>query len=326
MSIDKRILNLSYSSLLTLHSCPRRFQLYKLQSAPESEIDESSSITFAYGHMVGTGIQDILEHKNEDVVLFNAFCAWPLDLFSENTKQNKSFFAAWIALRQFFSMRANGYLSGYELVYYQGKPANELSFSISLPDQFIYRGYVDAVLQHEETGEVLVLECKTTAAANVNPATYKNSAQAIGYSIVLDAIFPTLSSYKVLYLVYQSKAESFVQLPFEKSYYQRALWIKELLLDIEVIKLYENEDIYPMRGENCFTFFRECDYYQTCTLSTKHLIKPLTQEQEAKIDLELDKFQIRITLEDLIVAQLAKDSAVAVPALTSDILEGDVLL
>lgn len=325
MSIDKRILNLSYSSLLTLHSCPRKFQLYKLQSAPESEQDDSSSITFAYGHMVGTGIQDILEHKTEDAVLFNAFLNWPLDLYLENTKQNKSFFAAWVALRQFMSMRENGYLEGYELVYYQGKPANELSFSISLPDNFIYRGFVDAVLQHAITGEVIVLECKTTAATSVNPATYKNSAQAIGYSIVLDAIFPELSSYKVLYLVYQAKAESYVQLPFEKSYYQRALWIQELLLDVELIKMYEGAGIYPMHGESCFTYFRECDYYTTCTLSTKHLTKPLTAEQEVKMDEELEKFQVRISLEDLIVAQLAKDNRVESGANISQNTE-DILL
>lgn len=306
--IDKRILNLSYSSLLTLHSCPRKFQLYKLGSVPESEVDVSSSVTFAYGRAVGTGIQDILEGKTEDQALLSAFLNWDVDLFAENTKQGKSFFSAWTAIRQFSHMRLNGYLDGYELVRYEGKPANELSFSIALPDGFIYRGFVDAVLQHKDSGEVLVLECKTSSATNVNPAQYKNSAQAIGYSIVLDAIFPTLSSYKVLYLVYQSKAAEYIQLPFEKSYYQRALWIRELLLDIEMIKLYESSTIYPMHGESCYSFFKECEYYTTCTLSTHHLTKPLTSEQEEKIDRELDKYQIRISIEDLIRAQLAKES------------------
>lgn len=308
-TIDKRIRNLSYSSLLTLHSCPRKYQLYKLGSTTgEQQEDKPGSITFAYGHLVGTGIQELLEGKTLNQTILNAFANWSCDIFDENPKQNKSFWSGIHALRQFSHMRANGYLDGYELVYYDGKPACELSFAIELPDGFVYRGFVDAVLQHESTGEIIVLECKTTGLANVNPATYKNSAQAIGYSIVLDAMFPTLSSYKVLYLIYLSKQEEFIQLPFDKSYYQRALWIQELLLDIEMIKLYESQSIFPMHGESCYSFFRECEYYQVCTLSTKHLTNPLTAEQEEKMDEDLNAFQIRITLSDLINAQIAKEN------------------
>ena len=225
MQIDKRILNLSYSSLLTLHSCPRKFQLYRLNATVEQPEDIPGSITFAYGHSVGEGIQHILTGLSWEQTLFKLFTAWEVDLLADNPKQNKSFWGAVFAVKQFHSLYSNGYLEGYELVHYQGIPATELSFAIHLPDGFIYRGFVDAVLQHTTTGEVLVLECKTTNATSVNPAQYKNSAQAIGYSIVLDAIFPTLSAYKVLYLVYQTKSESYVQLPFDKSYYSRALWI-----------------------------------------------------------------------------------------------------
>lgn len=312
MSIsDPRINSLSYSSLLTLHSCPRKFQLYKL-GASEDVYDDvaKSSLTFAYGHLVGTGIQDILEGKSFDTVIWNAFLAWGTDdLLDENPKQNKSFFGGIVALQQFDWMRKSGYLKGYQLAYYEGKPACELSFAILLPDGFIYRGFVDAVLQHESSGEVIVLECKTTGSATVNPATYKNSAQAIGYSIVLDAIFPSLSSYKVEYLVYQAKSTTYQPLTFSKSYYQRALWIQELLLDIETIKLYDGASIYPMRGESCFSFFRECEYYGTCTLSTERLASPLPDNYDDIAEADLAKFQIQVTLTDLVTAQMSKDSS-----------------
>ena len=307
--IDKRILNLSYSSLLTLHTCPRKLQLYKLQTKIEFEEDPSSSqsITFAYGHVIGTGIQNLFSGLTLSETIWQAFLQWSPDLFAENTKQKKSFWECIHALRQFHHMRTAGYLEGYDLVSYEGKKAAELSFSITLPDGFIYRGFVDAVLQHSETKEVIVLECKTTASATVNPAQYKNSAQAIGYSIVLDAIFPELSSYKVLYLVYQSKSQEYIQFPFEKTYYQRALWIQELLLDIEMIKLYEGAGIYPMHGESCYSFFRECEYLNICGLSTSLLTSPLTEAEEVKIDSELAEYQIKISITDLIQAQLAKD-------------------
>ena len=329
LEIDKRILNLSYSSLLTLHSCPRKFQLYKLGADVSTEPEVTESVTFAYGHVIGSGIQHLLEGMEMDEVIWKAFLEWDCDLFADNPKQNKSFFGAIHALRQFDSMRANGYLAGYEIVRYKDKPACELSFAIRLPDGFIYRGFVDAVLRNTITGKVIVLECKTTSSTAVNPAQYKNSAQAIGYSIVLDAIFPILSDYEVLYLAYQSKSQEYIQLSFNKSYYQRALWIQELLLDIEVIKLYEREGIYPMRGESCFSWYRECEYYNNCTLSTNLLTAPLSPEGSEALDKQLEEYQIQITLEDLVRAQLTKphphSQALKSAPTTSTLTEDEIL-
>jgi hypothetical protein len=143
--------------------------------------------------------------------------------------------------------------------------------------------------------------------STVNSATYKNSAQAIGYSVVLDHLFPELSSYEVLYLVYKTKQKEFDPLPFTKSYLQRALWIRELLLDIDMISLYEDAEIYPMRGESCFNFFRECEYIYTCTLSTDKLTDKLTPEQEAKLLEKQTDYKIHITINDLITSQLRKE-------------------
>lgn len=327
MAIDRRIQMLSYSSLLTLHKCPRKFQLYRLNSKGEEQEDISQSITYAYGHVVGSGIQHILQGMDMGMVMWKAFLEWDVDLLASNDKQNKSFFGAMHALRQFAYGVAGGYLKDYELVYYEGKPACELSFAILLPDGFVYRGSVDAVLRHRVTGKVVVLECKTTATKRVNPAQYKNSAQAIGYSIVLDSIFPSLSSYEVYYPVYQATAEEWTVIPFEKSYYMRALWIRELLLDVETIKLYEEAQIYPMRGESCYDFFRECEYLQHCTLSTSLLTEPLSELDVIKIDTELEeKWQIKVTIDDLIQAQLAKPQAKNVVPTAINVINADEML
>ncbi len=303
--IDIRLNQLSYSSLLTLHSCPRKFQLDRLQ-APRPENDASSSVTFAFGHAVGQGIQSVMEGKTESQVLLDMFLIWEADLLAANDKQNKSFWSAVIAVQKFMAMREQGYLSEWELVYIDGKPACELSFLIHLPDGFKLRGFVDAVLRNKLTGEIMVLELKTTSSYAVNAATYKNSAQAIGYSVVLDHLFPELSSYEVLYLVFKTKTAEYEQLLFTKSYFQRALWIRELLLDVELIKMYEEAGIYPMHGESCYNFFRECEYIYTCTLSTDKLTDKLTEEQKEKILESHTDYQIHITLNDLILSQLSK--------------------
>lgn len=301
--IDPRLQNLSYSSLGTLHTCPRKFQLDRLGSIEESnDRDGTQNLTFAFGHAVGDGIQQVLEGKEEQQILFNLFLGWDADILEENTKQKKSFFHAMLAVQKFIFMRKCEFLDGYELLEYNGKPACELSFRITFPDGFKYRGFVDAVLRHKETGKILVLEVKTSSATNLNAATFKNSAQAIGYSVVLDVIAPDVSAYEVQYLVYMTKAAEYEMLSFNKSYLQRALWIRELLLDIEVIKLYASQNIYPMRGESCFNFFRECEYMGLCTLSTARLIKPYVPPEVE------ETFQIELTLADLVQTQLDKNA------------------
>lgn len=306
--MDLRLQQLSYSSLLTFHSCPRKFQLDRLQAERQDDDENKSSVTFAFGRVVGEGVQQAFQDIPEDQILWNLFLMWDWDLLADNPKQNKSFWEAITAVQKFIAMRENGFLDEWKLAYIDGKPCCELSFILNLPDGFKYRGFVDAVLVNTNTNEIMVLECKTTGMSSVNAATYKNSAQAIGYSIILDHLFPDHSSYEVLYLVYKTKSREYDPLPFTKSYLQRALWIRELLLDLEVIKLYEQADIYPMRGESCFTFFRECEYLYTCTLSTDKLTDPVTEAEIQKITDSHETYQLNIGIEDLIKAQLRKES------------------
>lgn len=279
-----------------------------MEAQESNEEDIPSSVTFAFGHVVGLGIQEYLTHGDVDKTWWNCFLMWEPDLLADNPKQNKSFWLAMAAVERFISMNTSGFMSEWKLAEYDSKPATELSFLIHFPDGYTYKGYVDAVLVHRDTGEVMVLECKTTSANNLNSATYKNSAQAIGYSIVLDALFPTLSSYKVQYLIYKTKQCEYDVMQFDKSYLDRALWIRTILLDIDTIKMYEAAGIYPMRGQSCNEFYRECEYFGICTLATESIVSAADEEQTAKIQQRLDtEFQITLTLNDLITAQLGKE-------------------
>jgi hypothetical protein len=270
------------------------------------EEDGDATVTFQFGHSVGEGIQLLLQGKSLQDTIFSMFINWKPDLFAEDPKRKKSFALAVIAIQKFSAFRSAGFLREYELVYFKERPAVELGFRIHLPDGFKYRGFVDAVLKHKATGEVLVLEIKTSS-GQVIANSYKNSAQAIGYSLVLDHLFPKLSAYKVLYLVYRTKEVEYEPIMYPKSFLQRALWIQELLLDIEVVKLYEKTGVYPMRGESCVQFFRDCKYLGVCTLSTEKITSPLTQEFLDKIAKET--YDTEITIADLINSQLSHSEA-----------------
>lgn len=306
--IDPRLKLLSHSSRTNLHKCPRKFQLYRQSSKQVLMVDEKEmqqGVTFAYGSAVGVGVQSVLEDKSENQIYLDTFLEWDVDLLDNNMRQKKSFWLAMFAVKKFMTLRAAGFLDEYELVYYKGKPAVELSFQINLPNGFKYRGFLDAALQHKETKEVLVLENKTSS-GTANSAYFKNSGQALGYSVVLDILFPNLSSYNVLYLVYETKSMEYVELPFKKSLLQRALWLQELLIDTQMIELYHSYETYPMHGENCFDFFRECEYLSLCTMSTDRLTKPLTQDMVDKIEAEDDNWDFNVDFYDLVASQVAK--------------------
>jgi hypothetical protein len=306
--IDPRLKLLSHSSRTTLHRCPRKYQLYRLASsriALETEAEVEQGVTFAYGTAVGVGVASALEGKSEEQCILDTFLAWDVDFADEDKLRKKSIYLAIFAIQRFTALRESGYLSDYELAYYKGKPAVELSFQVMLPDGFIYRGFVDAVLMHKTTKQIMVLENKTSS-GTANAAMFKNSGQALGYSVVLDILFPTLSAYTVLYLVYETKTYEYKELPFEKSLLQRALWLQELLIDTQEIELYESYGVYPLRGESCYDFFKPCEYLGLCNMQTSTLAKPLTQNILDDIEEDQKRYEFKVSFEELIESQLAK--------------------
>lgn len=304
--IDPRLRNLSYSGGQDLHACARLFQLNKLRASGKAANTETESITFAFGHTIGEGIAYIFAGHSWEEIVWKSFLGWGraegnLHLHSEDEKSDKSFWSALIALEKFYYMRQSGFLDEYEVLQYQGKPAIELSFKVILPDGFAYRGHVDIVLRHKVTGEIVVIECKTTGLKTINPAVYKNSAQGIGYSVVLDVVAPEANAYTVYYLVYKTGGQEFELFPFPKSYSQRAEWIRTILFDVEHIKQYNEEGLFPKNGDSCVRFWKDCKYLQTCTLSTESMTTPPTWGS-----LDATEYQINVTLLDLIDSQLRK--------------------
>lgn len=303
-SIPPKLLNLSYSGLQTLHRCPRKFQLEKMKLERERE----NNATLAFGHAVGEGIQSVLSGDSWNRTLIRMFTAWNVDIWDDSEdKDGKTFWFAIHAVEKFLAVR-DSLLGDYEIAFWrnpqtgQDEPAVELGFRITTPDGFKYRGFVDVVLRNRATGELLVLELKTTKSRNPNEATYKNSGQALGYSIVLDSVAPGYSKYHVLYLVYSSVERQYHPMPFTKNYLQRAEWIHSLLLDVEILKMYHEQGLFPKNGDSCFAFFRPCEFYQSCGMSDAVLI-PASQ-LTAQPGPEAKTIHIELSLMDLVAAQL----------------------
>jgi hypothetical protein len=251
---------------------------------------------------MGAGIQEYMlaltqglqEQQAFDKAMLAAFLAYDYDLLATGTESEaqtkKSFATSVLALHNFRQVRATGVLAEYEVATINGVPACEFSFRIKLMDDFVYRGYMDMVLRHKHTGELMVLEIKSTSVA-ASEANYKNSAQALGYAVILDSLGTEQQNFDVLYLVYNTRAQEFQQMLFTKFFHQKVDFINSLVMDTELITKYEQAGYFPKYGESCYNFFRNCEFYDVCGLSNASIIQPnklyVADQEEYTIELSL---------------------------------------
>jgi hypothetical protein len=257
---------ITYSTADIFHSCPRKYQIKKLQ-ADAGTADRINSPTFAFGHAVGAGVAVYDKTRDINEATWAAFLAWDIDLFMEERKATrsagKSFFEAIWALyayEEFFQTETN--LADYESVKIEG------TIAIDFEDGHFYSGHIDEVLQHRETGRFLVKENKTTGFTSVDPVMYANSDQALSYAIVVDMLGGT--EYSVLYTVYSASSQKWMQFEFVKNALKKAEWIQDQLLLHQQIEHYTELNFFPKRGRSCFNFMKRCEFFETCEFSTSH--------------------------------------------------------
>lgn len=287
----------SYSQLGILHRCPRKFQLAKYKAAESKRASfDLPNLDFCFGHAVGAGSQNYLLSKNITTALFNAMMAWRADLTARWDKKKKSLWEAIIAVEKFAEWDA---LQDYELLILpNGKPAIELSFSLHAANGYKHYGHVDIVLKNIYSGKLAILELKTEGGEEPEEAKYANSSQAIGYGVCLDAIFPGLTDYTVLYAVYSASSRKWNLLPFDKTTIHKAEWVKDLLLDHGTMSTYEELRFYPKRGESCYDFRRRCEFFGECNLVPDDKLPVLPDSDEA------ENPDYVISLDEVIQSQL----------------------
>lgn len=269
--------NLSYSTRKTLHKCPRRFELDKLRNVDVFSDDDNGglqdNVDFAFGSAVAAGIQQCMINGDRIASLFSAWMAWDAPLDSGKADKKKDINYVFAAVEQFLA-HYKSFLGNWRLAYINNKPGVEISARIDLENGFHYYLHIDCILQHQISGKFLVLEFKTTSFNNIHPAIYQNSDQALGYSVVLDALLSQEArTYEVLYLVYKSSAREFEPMFFTKNRLDRAKWVRNLLMDCEFIKARLQEGYFPQRDDGCFSFFRPCPYFEMCSMKNDSLSK-----------------------------------------------------
>ena len=324
--IDTRLKMLSNSSSMLLHTCPRKYQLIKLCGA-----EREQSMHLSFGSAFGEGLQQLLSGATLQAAVISAVLQWDMDIFAEDFL-DKTLWKCIAALESFHYrlhspiaaiLEANdnydldeltpNLIGEYEVAYINGKPACEVGFAIELPNGFVYRGYVDIIMRHKATSKYLVVDIKSTISNSSNNAKFQNSPQALGYSIVLDAVAHGQSEFSVLYYEYMTTVKKYVSHYFTLGNLSRAKWLHNLVMDMKSVELYQaNGDDYPSHGESCVSFQRTCPFIDTCGISIGSMLgeawqpdtrpwKELEAETARKTGKHIDVY---VTLDELIARQL----------------------
>lgn len=304
----------SHSKLQLLHKCPRLFELEMLKASNNGPVEpDSINLDFCFGHSVGAGIQTYGATKDLTAAQFAAFISWRAPYDAELTDWRghpkfKSLTWALYAVEK-FARFMDRELADWDVLRLpgSGKPAVELSFGIDCQNGYFHFGHIDTVLQHRETKRLAVWEGKTTGMQTVKDSAYGNSYQALGYSVVLDAISRQLNlpsaDYEVFYLVYSAPEREFQLLPFTKSLSQRAEWLQDLLLTHATLEKCQELQFFPKRGDSCLDKYgKECQWYGQCQMRNSSLF-PAAQIGKVSSLAEVKSVDYTFTLEELVAAQ-----------------------
>lgn len=299
-----RLKRRSHSSFQS--SCPRRSMLTALTGEREE-----GTIHTEFGSAYGEGAQAIMQGKTIEEAIWAAFMAFKGDFEEMQDKRNrKSFWECVDAVERFKLFWELVAEPEYELLYFTDQfgnnvPAVELSFRLDFADGYYFIGYIDAVLRNRITGELVVLELKTTSDQNVPEAKYKNSNQALGYGLVLDYFADLIgavgSSYTVLYLVYGTKEQEFSIFPFAKNAVDRVDWLRDTLNKFTFWDYYIKQRHFPKNGDACYSFGRVCNFFGQCDTDPNFLSSSI-QRKGFDRD-EENSYHVRLSYEDMVARQ-----------------------
>lgn len=290
---------LSESTLNLFNACERKFQLIRMLNTGSSEY--TSSPATVRGNALGAGVQMYLLTGDMDRALAAAWLAYWPDL------ENRPELSCARTLNNLRAAQAqlDAIRERYEVAVFDGKPAIELSFRLDTHTRWYDVGYIDVVMWDKKLKMFVVFELKTTGynMLDLRPL-YKNSSQALGYSIVLDKIAGSEQNrFGVVYLVIRDKRSDPVPdvylFEFPKTLTDRLRWFVTLGLDIERLERLSALGIFPMRGNSCVRFNRPCQFFGSCHMTS-------WDDDPRTVPPDTIEYQFRYNLQELIDSHLAR--------------------
>lgn len=264
-------ITLSYSRRQTLFSCPRKFLLKELNQQGTF----SPTIDTSYGHAFAAGVQELFRSGDLARAYLAALSEWDFDDFEVPfaNKKQKSFWACLASLQMFECSEFQMLSSEYKLATVEGKEGIELFVYMSVGPSFSYQIHIDLVLQRHDNGALVVAEIKTGGSPHLE-ASWSNSDQTLGYYTFLEFLskkYDLPFEQRILYITQQTGKFTdsednygFATLIFMKDETAATEFAHNLLLDVELIKLYIDHNFFPKRGNACVNFNTTCQFFGEC--------------------------------------------------------------
>ena len=274
MSPPTDYLRVSYSSLNTYASCPRKFEFSKLYPRPSHREEYFAA---SVGTALHAGYQDYLINSDVESATWAFMRKYPFDLELMEDNLNRSFESCLATLDE---MLASVQMADYEIAQIR-KPDGSVGAAIEVPfelrfDNFrlpdgrgiAFIGYIDAILRNRITSIYRTMDIKTTR-MKLNDATpkFQFDSQQVPYGIIVDHVAEgEVDEFEVLYLdcwidLLEPTAELY---PFKKRKQDVQEWITNKMIQFESITRFMESDYFPRTDGGCLFYNRPCQYMEPC--------------------------------------------------------------
>lgn len=273
-------LRVSYSSLGTFSTCPRKFEFDKIY--PRLPRD-GSSFAADVGSALHAGYQEFLTSHDRDKSTWALMKAYPYDLEFMESNDYRSIEACISTLD---AMMDKSEVNEYSLAQIKNPrgevvPAVEVPFEIrfkglDIPPCELYPygaslsviGYIDAIMQNVMTNLYRTFDIKTTR-MSLNDATpkFKFDSQQVPYGIVVDHVAQgAVESFEVLYLdCYIDLLNPTVTLyPFMKTTNDVQEWVTNKMMQFQQMRQMILGGYFPRTDNGCLFYNRPCRYLEPC--------------------------------------------------------------
>ena len=268
VTADKTI---SHSGRMSWGTCNRKFQLGKTKFFYRKDREGSKALSFGKGF--GTGIQALLAGDSLDLAFIKSAldCDAQYSFEKDAIKSNQSLAHCHEAIQSFYYGQLPALKNDWEVLDLEGLYGVELPFVIEYPNGTVERGYLDVVLRNKTTGEIIVLEIKTSGKLSVGTdADWLNSPQGIMYLVVLAYLLHkkglNLNS-KILFIEYNKPHKKYTIFPFDKPIRERVEFLLSVYHDVLSRAAQFKAGHKMFKSGKCVSYNRQCEYFGVCDLN-----------------------------------------------------------
>ena len=277
----KAKIRVSYSSLSTFESCPRKFEFSKIY--PRIARNQEDMYAADVGKALHAGYQDYLTHKDRDKATWEFMLHFPYQGEFMQTNDYRNFDASLATLDEMMDFIQMDEFRLAKIKHPNGEivPAIEVPFEIEfkgievLPCErypegatFSIIGYIDAIMQHLMTNHFRTVDVKTSR-MRLNDATgkFKFDGQQVPYGIVVEHVSgQTVESFEVIYFdTYIDLLEPKINLyKFLKTGLDVQEWAMNKVIQFQQIAQFIGADYFPRTDSGCMFYNSPCRYLEAC--------------------------------------------------------------